>query len=202
VASLPAHHVRRLRGWPLTTTVRTLADCLRHLPAQDAAAMADAALHRRLVTAEALDDIVRSQASWPLAAAARAALSIVDARRESPLESRSAVVMHRNGVPAPLCQVDVRDRFGRFVARVDFAWPQFRVVGEADGRSKYDGDAVKIFETEKDRQAALEGLGLVVVRWGFRHLEGTPPPMVTRIREAMSRSSRLTFTGTLAPAVW
>jgi hypothetical protein len=166
VATLPAEHVRRLRGWPVTTPARTVADCLRHLSAEDAVAIADAALHRRVLPPEALMDVVRWQESWPLAAAARWAVGIVDSRRESPLESRSAVVMQRHGIPAPVCQAVVRDRRGAFVARVDFAWPDAGVVGEADGRSKYEGDAVRAFEAEKDRQAELEGLGLVVVRWG------------------------------------
>jgi very-short-patch-repair endonuclease len=202
VATLPTEHVRRLHGWPITTPARTVADCLRHLRAEDAVAMADAALHRRLLLPEALIAVVRWQESWPLAAAARSALDVVDGRRESPLESRSAVVMQRHGVPAPLCQAEVRDQRGAFVARVDFAWPDVAVVGEADGRSKYEGDAVRAFEAEKDRQAALEGLGLIVVRWGSRHLEGPRPQIISRIREAMTRSPRPRFTGSLAPALW
>jgi hypothetical protein len=202
VAALPSEHVRRLHGWPLTTPARTVADCLRHLTPEDAVAIADAALHRRLLSMDALVDAVRGQESWPLGAAARSALELVDGRRESPLESRSAVVMQRHGLTAPICQAEVRDRSGAFVARVDFAWPDAAVVGEADGRSKYKDDAVRAFEAEKDRQAELERLGLVVVRWGSRHLEGRPPAMVRRLREAMSRSPRSRFTGTLAPFVW
>jgi very-short-patch-repair endonuclease len=83
---------------------------------------------------------------------------------------------------------------------VDFAWPEACVVGEADGRSKYGEDAIRAFEAEKDRQAELEGLGLVVVRWGSRHLDGRPPVMVRRIQEALTRSPRPRFVGRLAPA--
>ena len=136
VASLPTEHVRRLSGWPVTTPARTVADCLRHLRPEDAVAMADAALHRGLLSPEALTAVVRRQRSWPLAAAARSALDLIDGRRESPLESRSAVVMQRHGLTAPVCQAEVRDQRGAFVARVDFAWPDVAVVGEADGRSK------------------------------------------------------------------
>ncbi|HVN12999.1 MAG TPA: hypothetical protein VMT69_12970 [Kineosporiaceae bacterium] len=198
VATLPVEHVRHVRGWPVTTPSRTVADCLRHLETEAAVAIADAALRQGLMRLEALADVVKWQATWPLAAAARAALALVDGRRESPLESRSAVVMHRHALPAPLCQVEVRDGRGRFVARVDFAWPQLGVVGEADGRGKYDGDAVEAFEAEKDRQALLEALGLVVVRWGSRHLAGPAPVMVQRLREAFDRSPRPHFTGSFA----
>ena len=110
--------------------------------------------------------------------------------------------MQHHGIPAPVCQADVRDRRGAFVGRVDFAWPDLAVVGEADGRSKYEGNAVRAFEAEKDRQAALEGLGLIVVRWASRHLAGPQPEMISRIRAALTRSPRPRFTGTLAPALW
>lgn len=200
VASLPSGHVRELNGWPVTTPARTCADCLRHLPAEDAVPIADAALRQGLMSVEQLTEVVRWQEAWPLGAAGLRASALVDARRESPLESRSAVVMYRHGLPAPLCQVDVRDAAGRFVARVDFAWPAEQVVGEADGRTKYEGDTVAKREAEKDRQAALEALGLTVVRWGSRHLAGRPPELVARLRQGLARGARAPFTGTLVTA--
>ncbi len=198
VASLPPEHLQRIDGWPVTSLARTVADCLRHLPAEASVAVADAAYQRRGLTLDPLRRVVDWQAAWPLAGRARTALDIVDGRRESVLESRSAVVMHRFRVPAPLCQVDVSDASGRFIGRVDFAWPEAGVVGEADGRAKYGLDPLQAFEAEKDRQAALEALGLVVVRWGWRHLAGDPPVMVTRLRTALARGARRPFTGSLA----
>jgi hypothetical protein len=198
VAALPPTHLTRLHGWPVTSAARTVADCLRHLAPEPSVAIADAALHCALVTPEAVAAVVTWQRSWPLAARARAALDLVDARRESALESRSAVVMHRCGIPAPCCQVDVRDESGRFLGRTDFAWPEFGVLGEADGRRKYGPDPIDAFEAEKDRQAAIESLGFVVVRWGWRHLVGEPPPMVTRLRSAFARSPRPRCRGSLA----
>jgi hypothetical protein len=200
VAALPPTHLMRLAGWPVTTPARTVVDCLRHLAAEASVAVADAAVHRGLVTAEALATVLAWQAAWPLASRGRSALGLVDARRESALESRSAVVMHRFGIRAPLCQVDVRDESGRFLGRADFAWPEAGVVGEADGRAKYGLNPVEAFEAEKDRQAAIESLGLVVVRWGWRHLVGDPPPMISRLRAALERSPRRTCRGSLAQA--
>jgi very-short-patch-repair endonuclease len=189
------------RGLRVTTLARTVADCLRHMPLADAVAVADAALHSRRLTLDALDRAVQSQRSWPLAAAAQRALPLVDGRRESPLESRSAVAMYLNGLPMPLSQVEVRDRHGRLLGRADFIWPKARVVGEADGKGKYQGrDAVDVFEAEKDRQAAFEAVGLVVVRWGSRHLDGDPPPFVTRLRAALASPARRPFTGSLTQA--
>jgi hypothetical protein len=95
--------------------------------------------------------------------------------------------------------VSLHDERGRFVGRVDFAWLEDGVVGEADGRLKYtDGDAVRVIEAEKERQARLEALGLVVVRWGWRDLEGTPPRMIERVREALERGDVRRFRGRAA----
>jgi very-short-patch-repair endonuclease len=85
------------------------------------------------------------------------------------------------------------------VGRVDFAWLEQGVVGEADGRVKYaDRNAVRVIEAEKERQARLEALGLVVVRWGWRDLEGATPPMVERVREALERGDPARFRGRAA----
>lgn len=69
------------------------------------------------------------------------------------------------------------------------------MVGEADGRVKYGGDAARVIEAEKDRHARLEALGLVIVRWGERHLYGAEPPFVVRLRDAFGRSSGAHFSG-------
>ncbi len=156
-------------------------------------------MRRTLCTVEEIATVLARQESWPYAAAGLAGLRLVDGRRESWLESGSAVVMHRHDIPAPVPQVTILDAHGRFVARNDFAWLDHGVVGEADGRSKYlNADAVDAFEAEKDRQARLEALGLIVVRWNARHVRGDPPPMVARLRTALGRGNRSRFTGRAA----
>ncbi len=195
VATLDASDVVTIAGMPVTSMARTVADCLRHLPPADGVAIADAAVRKGLPPAR-LAAVLQQQERWPLAAAARASLELVDGRRETALESRSFVVMHACGLPLPLSQVEVVTPDGRLVARVDFVWPRQGVVGEADGMVKYAGpDAGRVVEAEKDRQALLEALGLVVVRWGTRHLAGDPPPMVERLGAALETSPRSRFRG-------
>jgi hypothetical protein len=166
VAFLPRTEITRVAGLPVTTPARTVTDCLRHLDAYDAVPIADAALRAGLTTVEEVRRILGRQSGWPFAGVAALALPLLEGRRESPLESRSAVVMHRHRLPAPRCQATILDAAGRFVARTDFAWLELGVVGEADGRGKYaEQPPVEAFEAEKARQARLEELGLVVVRW-------------------------------------
>lgn len=47
---------------------------------------------------------------------------------DSPLEAKAALAMHRFGLPAPRRQHNVHDPAGKFIARVDFAWPEQRVI--------------------------------------------------------------------------
>lgn len=199
VASLPPEDLRLLNGLPTTSVARTVADCLRHLPVTDSVPLADAALHAGTLRLVQVQHVLDREASWPFAQAASTAISLVDGRRESVLESRSGIVMHQYGLPAPTPQVKIFDAEGRFVGRSDFGWLRHGVVGEADGAGKYGADdPVKIFRAEKDRQAAFEALGLVVVRWDWRHLYGDPPELVLRLRQALSRGDPRRFRGLVA----
>ena len=61
-------------------------------------------------------------------------------------------------------QVVIVDDGGNVIARVDFLWEEFGLVGECDGRIKYsDRDALY---SEKRREDAIRQRGLGMVRWG------------------------------------
>jgi hypothetical protein len=62
-----------------------------------------------------------------------------------------------------------------FIGLVDFYWPEFGIVGEADGDMKYLDPAFRAGRTaeqvvldEKIREDRLRALGLTVVRWRWR----------------------------------
>ena len=198
VAGLPQADVETRHGIPVTTVHRTVADCLRHLPVGDAVAVADAAVREGATTVEDLRTVLAAQTGWPFSAAAALRLELVDGRRESPLESRSAVVMAAHGIPRPRLQCRIVDSHGVVVARVDFAWLEVGVVGEADGQVKYRDGAPGVLRREKDRHAILESLGLVVVRWDERHLHGVEPVLVTRLRAGFARADPRRFLGRAA----
>jgi hypothetical protein len=194
VAPLPAEDIVVASGLPCTTAARTVADCLRHLPPQDAVVLGDAALRSRTVEPAAVAATLGRR--WPRAVAAQHLLPLLDGKRESGLESRSAVVMHQYDLPRPQIQVRIVGPDGRVVARVDFAWLEYGVVGEADGLIKY-GDARSVAE-EKQREARLQALGLVVVRWTARHLHGNPPLLVAQLRAAFEQGDPARFRGRAA----
>jgi hypothetical protein len=196
-APLADDEVTAVHGLPCTTPARTVADCLRHLDALSSVPIGDAALRRRLLSAEDVEAAV-DRHRWPRAAAATALLPLLDGRRESPVESRSAVVMHRYDVPRPAEQVRILDERSRFVGRPDFVWLEEGVVGEADGLGKYDGDAGTVVADERARQARLQALGLIVVRWTEQQLYGDPPLLVQQLRAALAAGRGGTFRGRVA----
>lgn len=174
-AALDPDEIMTVAGVLLTSPARTVADIARSASFEIAVAVADAALHRPdrdrppLVTPEELDVAVKRAARRPGAPAARRAVAFADGRSESVGESRSRVAIFAAGLPMPVPQWGVRTSVGP--CRVDFGWPEHRLVGEFDGRIKYGrllragqspGDAVW---AEKRREDALRAESLGVVRW-------------------------------------
>ncbi|SDQ74146.1 hypothetical protein [Quadrisphaera sp. DSM 44207] len=189
----------------VTSRARTVADCLRHLPAPDAVAVADAAVAAGLSRAD-LDEAPRRQTGWPYAERARGRVRLVDPRRESWLESWSVVRLHERGVPLPEPQAVVHDRRGRFLARVDWWWPQHGVVGEADGRVKYrragirtPEDADRLLREEKGREDRLRDAGLEVVRYGTRDADGGIEELLDRVGRALARGDPARVHGRITP---
>lgn len=65
-------------------------------------------------------------------------LRLADRRIESIGESRTLWFCFQHHLPMPVPQYEVRDERGRLVARVDFAWPDYGVFLEFDGKVKYE----------------------------------------------------------------
>ncbi|WP_375497474.1 hypothetical protein [uncultured Jatrophihabitans sp.] len=205
VGSLTDAHLYRATLWPqdvvstdlvdVTSVARTLVDVARRFPTSTAVSALDAALHRRLVTFEELDDVVLRCWNWPRVARAHRAIRLSDARAESPLESISRLTIRWLRLPAPEPQVVVLDRSGYPIARLDFYWDEFGVAGEADGLMKYNEDGRAMLTAEKDRQEELENLGVCFARWGWRHVTRQPHAMRSRIESAFARGRLLDRSG-------
>jgi hypothetical protein len=190
--------VTDIGGAAVTSVARTLADVGRHRPQATAVAAIDAALNSERVTMDALDDVLRFCWNWPRVARAHRAVRLSDARSESPLESISRLVIGRMRLPVAALQTNIFDEHGRLVGRADFYWDEFGVVGEADGRSKYDDRGVLIME--KQRQEVFEDLGLVVVRWGWSDAAYRPHLVRAKLERGFERGSRRDRSG--FPRLW
>jgi hypothetical protein len=124
VAALQPDEVTLVDGVPVTSVPRTLVDLGRSLSFEAALVPADAALFRGLATSDALAVAVDRAAHRPHNSAARRVVAFADGRAESPGETRSRVAIRRAGLPTPTLQYRV------IGTRTDFAWEEFRTVGE------------------------------------------------------------------------
>ena len=179
---LPDDHVD-YDGTPFTLPGRTWMDVTRRGKTADSLVIGDDLLRRGWLTPDELLAFAHfaEHARLPGRRRVRAALELLDPIRESPLESASFGYFVDYRIPLPRCQVDIRDHRGSFVARVDFLWKNRhtgkQVVGEADGRMKYE-DRESLY-AEKRREDALRALGFGVVRWGMSDLYG--PALARRL---------------------
>jgi hypothetical protein len=190
-AALADDEITVIDGIQISTPARTIADLARILPFEQAVVAADAALHMKLATVQQFKDAVAGFGGAPGSRGARRVAAFANRLSESVGESRSRVMMHRAGLPAPELQLDVLDDDGRWLGRSDFAWRRGRVLGEFDGQVKYGrllkpgetaGDAV--FE-EKRREDALRDNGARVVRWVWDEL-AQPTHVIARIQPALA----------------
>jgi very-short-patch-repair endonuclease len=97
------------------------------------------------------------------------------------------------GLPPPELQVTLAwDEWGNPRIIVDFYWPEYGVVGEADGLMKYDvnADEPNPLRAEKLRQEELEALGYVIVRWTWDDIWRRPEWVASRLRTAFREATR------------
>ncbi|NLG55418.1 MAG: type IV toxin-antitoxin system AbiEi family antitoxin domain-containing protein, partial [Rhodococcus sp.] len=166
--------VAEIDGVPVTTAARTLVDLGRTASFEEAVVVGDHALRLGATTPDDLRAALTLCSGRKGVPAARRVIEFVDGGSGSVGESRSRVTILELGLPQPQLQKDIYDAYGRFVARVDFYWPEFGVVGEFDGFGKYSMTPGKserdMLRAEKAREDALRELGLIVVRWTWADL--------------------------------
>lgn len=187
-ASLAPEELIRIDGHDFTGPARTVMDIARERGVDAGVVAADYVLHRKLADREELAAAVRACSTWPGRRSARIALALADGDAESPLESISRLRIAAAGLPAPLLQVEFCDMDGVYITRSDFYWPEFGVVGEADGLEKYDAEG-RVAARQEETHTALVRCGLEVVRWGW---EGVFPfdPTAREIELAFRRGAR------------
>ena len=129
---LPDSDVHSVRRYSCTTPTRTALDlaCREELP--ESVVALDLLLRHSLVLADDMVEAARALPPGRGTRRARTAVALADERAESPQESRLRVLLRTSGL-APVPQYVIRDAEGRFVARVDLAFPHQRVAIEYDG---------------------------------------------------------------------
>ncbi|MGH3787386.1 MAG: DUF559 domain-containing protein [Pseudonocardiaceae bacterium] len=174
-------------GVPVTTALRTAWDLARWLPTADAVVAMDALAR---IGRFAPGAVLRIQGRYPRARWRRRVPGVIDLsdpRAESPMETRSRLVLVLRGLPRPELQYTVYDELGKFVARLDMAYPELKLAMEYDGRGH-----LTAWQQEADarRLNKLDGCGWSVRRFTSPDVLRTPDAMATQVRQAIARSRR------------
>ena len=170
---LPEDVVTR-NGVLITSPTRTALDITTIADVETGLVVSNHFLHEGLTTSDELATRYALMKHWPNTLRTDLVLRLADGRVESVLETRFLHLCWRQALPSPVPQYEVRDAFGRVVARLDFAWPELGVYVECDGKVKYvkflregesAADAVVREKRREDKVREITGMRGMRVVW-------------------------------------
>lgn len=184
-------------GVRVTSAARAVAETCTIAEVEPALTVANSLLHLGEVSGSDLDVQTGVTRCWPMSLTTELVKRLADGRIESVAESRALHLFWREHIPRPEPQVEVYDESGRLVGRMDFAWAQYGVFGEMDGKLKYlsmrrEGETLDEFLLrEKRREELICALtGWVCIRITWEDL-ARPGILARRIRRLLaSRAPR------------
>jgi very-short-patch-repair endonuclease len=181
--ALARDDVTTVRGIPTTTPARTAFDLGRRGELATAVVRLDALMRATDLKSSAVDALVQRHRGARGVVQLRRALELADAGAESPQETRVRLRLVSAGLPTLHTQVEVYDRHGSFVARLDIGWPRWRVAVEYDGAQHWTDGRQRTRDI--DRHAELEALEWRIVRVSADMLRNRPWVIVERTRRAL-----------------
>jgi very-short-patch-repair endonuclease len=158
---------------PITTPARTLLDLAAVVPAHQLDAALKQAEVLGLFDLRTFAAVLEAHPRRPGRRALAAALARDLPQTLSDLEDRFLALCDAHALPRPA--VNARP----LGFRVDFLWPQRRLVVEADGWRYHRTRAA--FESDRARDQALAAAGYVVVRFTHRQITEAPADLVAKV---------------------
>ena len=179
-SALDAKEIVTVKGLPATAILRTLRDVCLHVSLTEAVVVADMALQKRRVTLSKLSASAEDSAGTHGVRGLRKVLEFVEPAAESPMETRMRMLFVLGGLPRPEAQVDIRDRWHRFVGRVDLFYRTERLAIEYDGALHRE----KLVE-DNHRQNRLLETGVRLLRFTASDIFTTPAATLDQVRSAL-----------------
>jgi len=164
---------------------RAALDLRRRLPLVEAVVVADAVLRAGTADSSQLQDELVHHRGLRGVRQAEHVLTLADPRAESPPESRLRLGLVLAGL-RPVPQYDVHAA-GRFLARVDLAFPEAKLAIEYDGRAVHERQDV--FVRDRQRQNDLVRAGWTVLRFTAADLRFGAAAAVAQVQEALTRAA-------------
>lgn len=185
---IPEEDITTIDGIPVTKPARTLLELAAVEPEDVVERCFDDVLRRRLVSVSFLerwleDPRRKRHLGAPVLRRLIRSRSSVGVT-ESPLETEVLKLLLDAGLPMPRLQYVVEDG-GRFIARLDLAYPDQMVAIEVDSFRYHDGRHA--FDHDRARANELEARGWHVLRITSKHLEEDRAGVVEWVRLALER---------------
>lgn len=174
---------------PVTNPMRVLVDIGCVVPGAVVADMVERALTARLVTVPGLEAAYETLGSGRRGAAVLGDVlrhrALGAARPDGLLEPRMANLLRDQGLPPAAFQHEISSHRGRFVARVDFAYPDRLLAIEVDGHEVHA--TPQALQSDLNRQNALVSLGWTVLRFTWSDVERQPRKVAGAVRRMLDR---------------
>lgn len=190
--------LREIDGRLYVEPVRSVLETCTLASIESGMVTTSSALRTGAVDEGQLRDMARRLERWRGVRHARIACQLADKRFESVGEVRSFHMCWRWALPKPELQFEIFDHNGRLIGRTDFAWPEFRHLGEFDGLVKYGrlnpygNDPGRAIEDEKLREDLMRDQTNGMSRWVWSDLHPSQQrTTIDKIKRGMEQSKRL-----------
>jgi very-short-patch-repair endonuclease len=180
--ALSPRDVTKKAGLPITTRTRTLADCLRFLPAADAVTVLDRAQQVSAIDLNRVAEHLPSRGSGTRQARQLLAAATGE---HSPAERLATTLLRQANVGG--WRVNHRVVLDGRAVVIDIAFVGARLAVEIDGWA-YHSD-VDAFQRDRQRQNRLVAHGWRVLRFTYRDLVDRPDAVIAEIRSALRRTA-------------
>lgn len=171
---LPAEQVEVVNGVPVSSAARCAVEMTTIADVESALVTVNGMLHSGQLAAQDFAVMAQDTRHWPQSLSANLVARLADPRLESAGETRAAYLCWVQHLPSPTPQVGIVDERGHEFARVDFAWPEYGVFLEFDGREKYrrwrrEGETLEEFlmreKRREERICQLTGWVCIRITW-------------------------------------
>ncbi|MFL6109215.1 MAG: type IV toxin-antitoxin system AbiEi family antitoxin domain-containing protein [Marmoricola sp.] len=162
-----------IHGSPVLPAATCLLGAARLCGVEAGTVLLDSAYEQGICTPEDIRAEFDKHRGWPGTARLQLTLRLAQPGSQSVGESRMRYLFWRAHLPRPVLQYVVRHR-GAIVGISDFAWPEYRLLGEFDGRVKYKellhpgedpSDAVFREKVREDRMREVTGWSFIRFTW-------------------------------------
>ncbi|MBW8483059.1 very short patch repair endonuclease [Actinomadura parmotrematis] len=183
--TIPADQITVHEGRRLVGPARLFLELAATLPRLDLLVAGDEILRRGLAERETIAAFLAGSHRRRGVQRARDALPLLDARADSPPETRLRILLTDHGLPRPMVNEDVLNGWGVWLARPDLSYPALKIAIQYEGRHHQQDPQQYAYDIERD--ARLIDAGWIVIRVDADALFRHPRHVVRRVRNALAQ---------------